>query len=200
MVTFVETAGGVLSPSSSSPLNTATNSNVWGWTTQAQVYHSFRHSSSVVLVGDGKLGGISCTITALEALLHRGYTVDSVVFVDGDNVGLGNREALMEYVENYNYEINELYDKTEDENKLQDKYHSEKAQSNQNHNPVNVPRQQNQLQPTDIFSLPSIPPLSEPLDQWFQNTGSIFNDIQQSLEDKKTKPYHSCRCKVVIIL
>ncbi len=34
-----------------------------------------------ILVGDSRLGGISATITALETLNARGYTVAAILFV-----------------------------------------------------------------------------------------------------------------------
>ncbi|SPQ27126.1 bc58ca73-f959-41e4-8e78-16159de37723 [Thermothielavioides terrestris] len=61
---FVETAGGVHSPSPSG-------------STQADMYRPLR--LPVVLVGDSKLGGISQTISAFESLKVRGYDVESVL-------------------------------------------------------------------------------------------------------------------------
>lgn len=61
---FIETAGGVHSPAPSS-------------TTQADLYIPLR--VPVVLIGDAKLGGISQTIAAFEALHLRGYDVQSVL-------------------------------------------------------------------------------------------------------------------------
>lgn len=40
---------------------------------QADIYRPLR--LPVVLVGDGRLGGISATIAAYEALISRGYEV-----------------------------------------------------------------------------------------------------------------------------
>ncbi|KAK4041223.1 pyridoxal phosphate-dependent transferase [Parachaetomium inaequale] len=61
---FVETAGGVHSPSPSG-------------STQADLYMPLR--LPVVLVGDSKLGGISQTISAFESLKMRGYDVEMVL-------------------------------------------------------------------------------------------------------------------------
>ncbi|KAL2128451.1 hypothetical protein VTI74DRAFT_9177 [Chaetomium olivicolor] len=61
---FVETAGGVHSPSPSG-------------STQADLYMPLR--LPVLLVGDSKLGGISQTISAFESLKVRGYDVESVL-------------------------------------------------------------------------------------------------------------------------
>ncbi|EJK73594.1 hypothetical protein THAOC_04773 [Thalassiosira oceanica] len=104
-VTILETAGGVLSPSSSSPQNKPSLGNeFWGWSTQADLYSSL--GLPVVFVGDGRLGGISVTLSSLEALWSRGYKVDAIVFIEGKteedgteiNFGEGNAEALREYM------------------------------------------------------------------------------------------------------
>ena len=67
--TWIETAGGVLSPSSASADNQSpyhasssytdtNNSNgSWGWLTQGDLYKPLSESASVVLCGDGRLGG-----------------------------------------------------------------------------------------------------------------------------------------------
>lgn len=91
---WIETAGGVLSPSASSPHNhsprhatavTTTGSHAgdvtsWGWSTQADLYSSLHLPA--VLVGDGRLGGISATLSALESLIVRGYDVHAIVLID----------------------------------------------------------------------------------------------------------------------
>lgn len=64
--TVIETAGGVLSPGPSSAL-------------QADLYRPFRHP--VVLVGDTRLGGITSTLTALEALMLRGFSVHAICLI-----------------------------------------------------------------------------------------------------------------------
>ncbi|CAH0480092.1 unnamed protein product [Peronospora belbahrii] len=74
---LVETAGGVCSPSAS-------------MTCQADVYRGLR--LPVVLIGDGKLGGISTTMSALESLLIRGYDVAAICLIEQD--GLDNAVAL----------------------------------------------------------------------------------------------------------
>lgn len=46
--------------------------------------HSIPSSNTllqVVLVGDGKLGGVGVTLSSLESLYSRGYDVSAVVFV-----------------------------------------------------------------------------------------------------------------------
>ncbi|KAK7388482.1 hypothetical protein VNO78_23298 [Psophocarpus tetragonolobus] len=78
----VETAGGVASPGPSGSL-------------QCDLYRPFRIPA--VLVGDGRLGGISGTISAYESLTLRGYDVVAVVFEDH---GLLNEGPLMSYMGN----------------------------------------------------------------------------------------------------
>lgn len=86
---WIETAGGVLSPSASSPRNNSPrhaasllseNKTSWGWSTQADLYSSLHLPA--VLVGDGRLGGISATLSALESLIVRGYDVHAIVLID----------------------------------------------------------------------------------------------------------------------
>lgn len=43
----------------------------------------------VVLVGDGKLGGISATISAFESLYMRGYRIASIVIIEPETQQLG---------------------------------------------------------------------------------------------------------------
>ncbi|CAK4749557.1 hypothetical protein LEN26_011750 [Aphanomyces euteiches] len=73
----VETAGGVCSPSASGKF-------------QCDVYRPLRLPA--VLVGDGKLGGISTTMSALDSLLLRGYDVPAIVLIEQDE--LDNAEAI----------------------------------------------------------------------------------------------------------
>ncbi|XWS70927.1 hypothetical protein CRYUN_Cryun03dG0092500 [Craigia yunnanensis] len=78
----VETAGGVASPGPSGTL-------------QCDLYRPLRFPG--VLVGDGRLGGISGTISAYESLKLRGYDVVAVVIEDH---GLANEIPLMSYLRN----------------------------------------------------------------------------------------------------
>ncbi|KAG8651802.1 hypothetical protein MANES_06G023800v8 [Manihot esculenta] len=78
----VETAGGVASPGPSGTL-------------QCDMYRPFRFPG--VLVGDGRLGGISGTISAYESLKLRGYDIVAVVFEDH---GLVNEMPLISYLRN----------------------------------------------------------------------------------------------------
>ncbi|KAM0014171.1 putative dethiobiotin synthase, Adenosylmethionine--8-amino-7-oxononanoate transaminase [Helianthus debilis subsp. tardiflorus] len=82
VLSLVETAGGVASPGSSGSL-------------QCDLYRPFRLPS--VLVGDGKLGGISGTISAYESLTIRGYDVVAIVLEDH---GLENEVPLLSYLRN----------------------------------------------------------------------------------------------------
>ena len=103
--TFIETAGGVLSPSAASPLNSRPRHSrgkgsggfTWGWSTQADLYKPLHLPA--ILVGDGRLGGISATISALESLITRGYEVHGVVLIDDNDVSehSSNVQALKEY-------------------------------------------------------------------------------------------------------
>ncbi|OIS97356.1 PREDICTED: bifunctional dethiobiotin synthetase/7,8-diamino-pelargonic acid aminotransferase, mitochondrial [Nicotiana attenuata] len=76
----IETAGGVASPGPSGSL-------------QCDLYRPFRFPA--ILVGDGKLGGISGTISAYESLKLRGYDVVAVVVEDH---GLANEGPLSSYL------------------------------------------------------------------------------------------------------
>ncbi|KAJ4709362.1 Bifunctional dethiobiotin synthetase/7,8-diamino-pelargonic acid aminotransferase, mitochondrial [Melia azedarach] len=78
----VETAGGVASPGPSGSL-------------QCDLYRPFR--LPCILVGDGRLGGISGTISAYESLKLRGYDVVAIVFEDR---GLANEVPLMSFLRN----------------------------------------------------------------------------------------------------
>lgn len=99
VTTIIETAGGVLSPSASSPNNTsarhATSETGWGWIPQADLYQPLLGQTPVVLVGDGRLGGISATLSSLESLLIRGYDVTALVLLETD---YDNVSAMREYV------------------------------------------------------------------------------------------------------
>ncbi|KAK9130173.1 hypothetical protein Sjap_010660 [Stephania japonica] len=75
--TIIETAGGVASPGPSGTL-------------QCDLYRL-----PAILVGDGRLGGISGTISAYECLTLRGYDVVAVILEDR---GLANELPLMSYL------------------------------------------------------------------------------------------------------
>ena len=151
---WIETAGGVLSPSSSSPHNNAPHharndtSGGWGWVTQADLYKAFRDRSSIVLVGDGRLGGISATLASLEAMLNRNYNVGGILLLRDDNLSSvdTNQEALKEYVECY-ASSSSLGD---------DQIQSITTSSGLFANPEK-----------SIISLPKLPPEPDPLDEWY---------------------------------
>lgn len=164
ITTIIESAGGVLSPSSSSPLNKTTSAGHWGWSTQADLYAPLR--IPVVFVGDGKLGGISVTLSSLEALWTRGYRIDAVVFIEGKNnddsdesdsiqFGKGNAEALREYM-SMRHQIEpskEVYDTllTDDD---------------------------------AIMCLPPLPPMPIPLNEWYRSNETYFLRLHKLLDKK----------------
>lgn len=82
MWSLIETAGGVASPGPSGTL-------------QCDLYRPFR--SPAVLVGDGRLGGISGTVSAYETLKLRGYDVAAIILEDR---GLMNDSFLLSYLRN----------------------------------------------------------------------------------------------------
>ncbi|KAL7447333.1 hypothetical protein ACHAXM_010861 [Skeletonema potamos] len=164
ITTIIESAGGVLSPSSSSPLNKTTTAGHWGWSTQADLYAPLR--IPVVFVGDGKLGGISVTLSSLEALWTRGYRIDAVVFIEGENsddsddsdniqFGRGNAEALREYLSmRHQIEpINDVYATllTDDD---------------------------------AIMCLPPLPPMPIPLNEWYRNNEASLLRLHKLLDKK----------------
>lgn len=104
--TWIETAGGVLSPSSASPSNqsprhaftssdSSSKNGNWGWVTQGDLYQPLIGKAPVILCGDGRLGGISATLSSLESLISRGYDVAGIVLLE---TGYDNVNAIREYV------------------------------------------------------------------------------------------------------
>lgn len=166
---WIETAGGVLSPAASSPDNNsvhiARNQAGWGWVPQADLYRSLATGNDdvnnadglripVVLVGDGRLGGISATIAALEALLVRNYEVAGILQIRGSDTGAAhvnedvdtNQEALQEYV--FAMAASKQWAATTTNN--------------------NIPLSPLWADPDkSIVSLPALPPEPEPLDKWY---------------------------------
>jgi dethiobiotin synthetase/adenosylmethionine--8-amino-7-oxononanoate aminotransferase len=149
---WIESAGGVLSPSSASPLNTkpqhasginkineaGNDSNCdWGWSTQADLYKPLHLPA--ILVGDGRLGGISATLSALESLIVRGYDIHGIVLIDEAEGEHGsNLPALKEYA---------------------NRCLSLRSGSGRS-----------LLRHDDSFiSLPPLPPIDVPLDEWFDS-------------------------------
>jgi dethiobiotin synthetase/adenosylmethionine--8-amino-7-oxononanoate aminotransferase len=157
--TWLETAGGVLSPSSASPLNQlpkhASTQNSWGWTTQADLYQPLLGAAPVVLVGDGRLGGISATLSSLESLLIRGYDVAALILIE---TPYGNTSALREHV------------------------------SRQLKLRSGAGRALFADQEKSIVSLPELPPESEPLHDWYNlsQVSETFSALNEHLEDSWT--------------
>ena len=81
---LVETAGGVASPAPSGSL-------------QCDALRPL--NLPAILVGDGRLGGISATICAAESLEARGHAVDAVVLLADAAMPLGNADALRAHFE-----------------------------------------------------------------------------------------------------
>lgn len=163
--TIIETAGGALSPSSSSPENKSSIGTQWGWSTQADLYSPLQIPA--VFVGDGKLGGISVSLSTLEALWNRGYRVDAVVFIDqntenGDSnknddairFGEGNAEALKEYIT--------------------------MQRSKQTSQSKNVQH----IEDDAIVVLPSLPPMPDPLGRWYEENHNEFIKLHWLLNNK----------------
>lgn len=165
-LTWIETAGGVMSPSSSSPDNNqphhAKDTELsWGWVPQADLYRPLIESSSAVLVGDGRLGGISATLTALEALLIRGYKVDGIILVEN---GYENKEAVQEYISRGLLEI--------------------ESSSSIFRNPD-----------ASIISLPGLPPEPEPLTEWYEMT-EVGQILQTFVHEHLVEEYRKTNTKV----
>eukprot|EP00890_Picochlorum_soloecismus_P005958 jgi/Picsp_1/6363/NSC_03712-R1_adenosylmethionine-8-amino-7-oxononanoate aminotransferase-like protein len=81
---IVETAGGPGSPAPSGAL-------------QSDVLRVLRHHA--ILVGDGKLGGISTTISAYESLKLRGYSISVIPVLEGNERNLDNYKVIQQYVD-----------------------------------------------------------------------------------------------------
>jgi dethiobiotin synthetase len=156
--TWIETAGGVLSPSSSSPQNNSSHHAIcsksgWGWMSQADLYRSLIGTCSTILVGDGRLGGISATLSSLESLLIRGYQVVGLILIE--TPPQDNLTAIRNYIacqENFQPTIDQAI------------FH-------------NVER--------SIVALPPLPPPSENLYKWYDSdiVHDTFVDFNQHLED-----------------
>ncbi len=150
-VTIIETAGGVLSPSSSSPLNKFTLDDSWGWSTQADLYAPM--NIPVVFVGDGKLGGISVSLSSLEALWSRGYRVDALVFIEdedrGSNIKFGreNARAMLEHISK----------------------------------PSTVQLSKTRLEHFEFVHLPPLPRFPIPLHDWYARTEKDFLNLHDFL-------------------
>jgi len=82
-LSLVETAGGVLSPGPSRTL-------------QADMYAGL--GLPVLLVGDGRLGGISSTLCAVESLQKRGFNLAALALIEDESGNYGNIEFLQRYL------------------------------------------------------------------------------------------------------
>eukprot|EP00562_Extubocellulus_spinifer_P032463 CAMPEP_0178731820 /NCGR_PEP_ID=MMETSP0699-20121125/30238_1 /TAXON_ID=265572 /ORGANISM="Extubocellulus spinifer, Strain CCMP396" /LENGTH=363 /DNA_ID=CAMNT_0020383901 /DNA_START=654 /DNA_END=1744 /DNA_ORIENTATION=+ len=136
--------------------NTDDDSLSWGWSTQADLYQNL--GIPAILVGDGRLGGISCTLSALESLQIRGYDVQGIVVVD-DGGGYGNVAALREY--------------------------ASRSTAGAGAGGGSGERQRNSFEndPNEsILSLPPLPPEPEPLDGWYQS-----HEVEEKLEAFETR-------------
>jgi len=139
---WIETAGGVLSPSAASPENNRPRhanqgAGSWGWSTQADLYKPMHLPA--ILVGDGRLGGISATLSALESLIMRGYDVHGIVLIDEKGGEHGsNLSALKEY--------------------------ASRVMALRSGSGRALLRRDD-----SIISLPPLPPSDVPLDEWFES-------------------------------
>ena len=80
MLALIETAGGVCSPTPSGSL-------------QCDILREL--FLPAILVGDGKLGGISTTLSSYDTLLMRGYDIPFIIISEE---GFGNLEAVRRHV------------------------------------------------------------------------------------------------------
>ncbi|KAJ3318200.1 hypothetical protein HDU76_000901 [Blyttiomyces sp. JEL0837] len=80
---FLETAGGVHSPTASGAL-------------QSSAYRALR--SPTILIGDSKLGGISTTLTSYESLLLNGYEIPLLLLFENNQYN--NHDIIIRNVEN----------------------------------------------------------------------------------------------------
>ncbi|GAX27418.1 adenosylmethionine---8-amino-7-oxononanoate aminotransferase [Fistulifera solaris] len=166
LTSYIETAGGALSPASASPENCtprhALTENQWGWIPQADLYQELAGVAPVVLVGDGRLGGISATLAALEVVIARGYDVAALVLLENgyDNVSairaLAERKALP-------------------------------FRSGTGERLFHVPSQ-------SIISLPPIPEDPEvPLFEWYESTSKQFSQLDDYLQNWHEGQVHDWR-------
>jgi bifunctional dethiobiotin synthetase / adenosylmethionine---8-amino-7-oxononanoate aminotransferase len=149
-VMWIETAGGVMSPGPSSPMNEshqhAKNDLGWGWVPQSNLYQPFLGIAQVVMVGDGRLGGISSTLSAIESLIIRGYDIAAVVVIDG--------QVTVEAIEEYLTRTLRLRSGSGEQV---------------------LPR---------LIELPKLPPLQQPLVEWFESTQESFTILDQYLDQQ----------------
>lgn len=138
-VDVVETAGGVLSPAPSG-------------TAQADVYEAMAGNVPAVLVGDGRLGGISATLTALESLVLRGFDVRGVVTIER-SLGAGGGPAATRL------------DNSEAVRRV-----LEAAWRGGGRGDAHRRAAEGILGAGGVLALPELPPQPEPLDAWYAAT------------------------------
>lgn len=170
MTSFIETAGGALSPGPCSKKSVADDriESRKLWTTQGDIYSILPVKVPAVLVGDPKLGGISATLSTLESLWIRGFDVEAIILLDincADQDGESytsaktNCDAIKEYISSHK---DYLGGKLEEKRLLLDPE-------------------------LDIIHISEpLPPMPETLDNWFSNPKTIhfFDGIEGRLEQK----------------
>ncbi len=136
-LTVMETAGGVLSPGASR-------------TFQADIYKSLGFGA--ILVGDPRLGGISITLAALEALASRGYDITAIVLI-GDTKALGNADYLKYWIDQGNL------------SRMKKEYLLKTGQDAKNY----------VYAPPKILLPPKLPPKPKPLGAWLKEVDPIYD-------------------------
>ena len=142
-IDLLETAGGVLSPGPSG-------------SAQADIYENLHEDMCCVLVGDGRLGGISATLTALESLTIRGFDVRGVVTIEKSlEVAQASDGSLGE----------QRLDNSEAVQHVLSTSWSSGERGNAFQTTAN-----NILKGGGVLALPDLPPQPEPLAQWVEDT------------------------------
>ena len=194
--TYIETAGGVLSPSSSSPNNRHPQRHVlkppvpsqqqpqppqqmtndqWGWTVQGDLYRQssvlMSRSTSVILIGDARLGGISGTISAMESLLLRGYDIAAILFLEPSDENNNNNNSNGNHQQHHKEGTNVQA--------IRDYVSSRQLRSGNGELLFPFPKQA-------IASLPSIPnDPNIPLYDWYESpiVASMFRNIENYISN-----------------
>lgn len=135
----METAGGVLSPGASRTL-------------QADIYKSLGFKA--VLVGDPRLGGISITLAALEALAGRGHDIAAIILI-GDTKALGNADYLKYWIDQGNLK------------RIKSEFLSKSGKT----------ISENDFVPPKILLPPKLPPKPKPLFPWLKEVDPIFDEF-----------------------
>eukprot|EP00978_Attheya_sp_CCMP212_P006574 scaffold15265_cov51-Attheya_sp.AAC.2 len=191
-VTYIETAGGVLSPAGASPLNvrphhassssdhTDDDTFTWGWSTQADLYQSLGLSVPFILVGDGRLGGISCTLSALDSLQSRGYDVHAICLIEHNNSSSSSNGSGMDY---QNTRAIREY--------MMSQTRMQHAAGKNNHPLLSLLDEDTAER--DVVSLPPLPPPEQSLEDWFASdiVTQRFHQLHMTLEEKWNKIQHS---------